>query len=507
MRTKKTFINLLTDVIPLLLISILGIFKLKLFIQILGDETLGLYQLFTQIMIYVAIVDGGIGSALLYSLYKPNSNKDNKKISSILAAGKRCFSLIGATVFSLAFLVSFLVPFFIKDSSFTNSYITLTFLLFSLSNVVSYFFVPYQTLLEVKEKKYISNLVIQSGQILQSILEITLLLLNVSFIKILIMHSILKLISNTLIMIISKKMYPEIEYNKKEKDYSFTKQLKDLIFHKINGLVGSNIDVLLITYMLGLKAVAIYSAYNYIINMLKEILNKLSSSMLAILGNKLVTSENESYSLFKEIKSMMFYLATIITTPLLYAINPFIDIWYEGSIKTDFLIALGFTLIMFTHVVKISINVFVNAKGLFKETKKCAITDTIINLTLSIILAYFLKIPGVILATAISVFIAEYCMKTSVIYKEIFNRKVSSFHLENMKFIFIFILDLIVGYLITSRFNFTNIFIWFIFFVIFTLINAGIIFFIYKVLGETKFINRVKQLKRRKHEKTSNLTN
>lgn len=74
----------------------------------------------------------------------------------------------------------------------------------------------------------------------------------------------------------------------KERDYSFLKQLKDLIFHKINGLIGSNIDVLIITYMLGLKAVAIYSTYNYIINMLKEILNKLSTSMLAIIGNKLV---------------------------------------------------------------------------------------------------------------------------------------------------------------------------------------------------------------------------
>ena len=34
-------------------------------------------------------------------------------------------------------------------------YIILTFLLFSTSNVISYFFVPYNCLLEVKEKKHI----------------------------------------------------------------------------------------------------------------------------------------------------------------------------------------------------------------------------------------------------------------------------------------------------------------------------------------------------------------
>ena len=65
MRTKKSFLNLLTDIIPLIIISILGIFKSKLFIDVLGDKTLGLYQLYSQIMVYVALVDGGLSSALI----------------------------------------------------------------------------------------------------------------------------------------------------------------------------------------------------------------------------------------------------------------------------------------------------------------------------------------------------------------------------------------------------------------------------------------------------------
>ena len=48
----------------------------------LGSETLGLYQLFSQIMTYVALVDGGLSNAVLYSLYKPNANRDDKKINA-----------------------------------------------------------------------------------------------------------------------------------------------------------------------------------------------------------------------------------------------------------------------------------------------------------------------------------------------------------------------------------------------------------------------------------------
>mgnify|MGYP007120014256 CR=1 FL=1 len=65
-KLKKVLLNFSTDVIPLVIVSILGIFKLKLFVDILGNETLGLYQLFSQIMVYVALVDGGLSSAVLY---------------------------------------------------------------------------------------------------------------------------------------------------------------------------------------------------------------------------------------------------------------------------------------------------------------------------------------------------------------------------------------------------------------------------------------------------------
>ena len=106
MKTKKTALNIVTDVIPLIIVSILGIYKVKLFLQVLGNETLGLYQLFSNIMVYVALVDGGLSSALLYSLYKPNMENDKKKFNELLSGGLKTFSKIGMIVFGIAFIVS-----------------------------------------------------------------------------------------------------------------------------------------------------------------------------------------------------------------------------------------------------------------------------------------------------------------------------------------------------------------------------------------------------------------
>lgn len=490
MKTKKMMINFFSDTIPLLIVSVLGIFKMKLFLQVLGDETLGLYQLCQQIMVYVAIVDGGINYAVTYALYKPNTDGDKTKLNSILSSAKRIFSIIGAVIFGIAFLASFIAPYLIKDSSFTNGYISLCFMLFSLSSVVEYFFVPYQTLLEVKEKKYLANYAIQTGQIVQSIIEIIMLLNGVSFITILIMHSIVKLISNTAMMIICKKQYPDLNFNNKEKDYSYLPQVKYLIFNKINGLIGSNIDVLIISKLLGLKAVAIYSTYNYIINMLKNILGKILTSVNAIIGNIYAKDKKKSYAIFEELNSMLFYIATVVCVSLILAINGFIDIWYEGEITTSLMIAIPFVGTLFFFIVKLATNVFVNVSGIFKETKFCTLTDTIINLVLSLILVNFFGISGVLIATCISAFISEYCMKSYVVFKKIFELNPIKYFSNNLKFWIIFLLDLLIGYFIVSNTVINNIVFWFIFFILFTIINAIFIFIIYSKFGEVKFIDR-----------------
>jgi O-antigen/teichoic acid export membrane protein len=508
MKTKKTALIFITDIIPLIIVSLLGIFKFKLFLKVLGDETLGLYQLFSQIMIYVALVDGGLSNAVLFSLYKPNVDGDKKKFNAILAGSFKSFSFIGMAVFGIATIVSFIVPFLIKDSIFGYWYIILTFLLFAISNVIGYFFVPYNCLLEVKEKKHIYNLTSQIGQIVLSVCEIIMLLANIKFAYILIMHSVVKLLACLAEAYICKKEFPDIKITQKEKNFEFKKHISSLLFHKINGLVGSNIDSIIISSFLGLKYVAIYSAYSYIITMMKNILGKISASMTAIVGNYLVKTKDKMYELFKEFNSMLFYIAIIICTPLTLAIDGFIDIFYEGEIITEFLIAISFVSILFTFIIKMDTTLFVSAGGLYKETQHCAITDTIVNLVLSLVLIHYVGISGVLIATAVAVMIAEYFMKTIVVHKKIFERSPKWYFITNIKFFVLYILDLIAGYYIIGMFTIETIWVWFIVFAIYTIINAFVILLIFMLLKEDKFMDRVKILLKRgvKDEKSSILT-
>ena len=497
MKTKKTALNMITDIIPLLIVSLLGIFKVKLFIQHLGNETMGLYNLFSNIMVYVSLVDGGLASAVLYSLYKPNANGDKNKLNELLSGAMRTFSKIGMIVFGIAFVVSFFVILFIKDCQFDYWYIVLTFLLFSISNVIAYFFVPFKELLEVKEKKYIYNLVYQGGQIALSITEIIMLIMGCKFGYILIMHSVVRIIFYLIEVYICKREFPEVKVFNKKKDYSFKEYLPSLIFHKICGLVSSNVDTIIISSFLGLGYVAIYSTYSYIVTMMKNILGKLSGSMTAIVGNALVKSRDKMYDIYLEFDSMLFFIATIVCTPLTLAIDGFIKLFYEGKIETSFFIAFSFCLILFTFVIKLGTIVFVNADGLYKETRHCAIVDAIINLVLSLTLVHFIGIPGVLLATAISVLIAEYGLKGMVVHKHSFNKSYFDYFVKNIKFFIIYGIDLLAGYEIIKQFNFNHLSLWFLVFTVYTIVNALVILLVYKIFGETKFVKRFKILFKR----------
>ena len=458
---------------------------------------MGLYNLFSNIMVYVSIVDGGISSAILYSLYKPNAEGDTNKLSELLTGSRIVFSKIGMYVFGIAFIVSFFVIFLIKDCAFDYWYIVLTFMLFSLSNVIAYFYTPYRELLNVKEKKYIYNITGQCAQIVLSILEIVMLITGWKFGYILLMHSVVRLISHIIEWYICRRLFPEISFHNPNKDFSFKKYLNSLIFHKVNGLISSNIDTVIISSVLGLGPVAIYSTYHYIVNMLKKFTSRISGSMTAIIGNGLVRDKARMYEVYKEFNGMLFYVAICVCVPLILSINGFIDIFYERRIETSMIVAIAFSLILFMYTIKLNTVLYVTAGGLYKETKHCAIVDTIVNLILSLVLVHIVGISGVLFATAISVFIAEYIMKTIVVHKHVFNCSAKGYFLNNIKFFIIFVLDLIGGYYLVNNFTIEHLSTWFGFYIVFTLLNALVIFIIFKIFKETKFIGRIKMLKRR----------
>lgn len=497
MRTKKAIINYITETVPEILIMFLGFFRIKFFLKYLGTDILGLYQMFGQFFAYINLTEAGFSTAALYSLYKPISDKDQKKVNSILSGTNRIFKIIGLGMILIGIIFSFFIHYFIKDNTISNGYIITSFIIFLLINVMSYFFKPYSIYFDAKEKKYLPNLIYQIGLLVKTISEIALLFIGFDLIKILIVSLCIMIITNFAVKYAMKKQFPEVDL-KVEKDYSAWKGTKHLIVHKLGGVVANNVDMIMISTFTGLAKVVVYSSYMYVINAIKTLLSKFSSSLYSLVGIKMLgDSEKENYKVFLELNSLMSFVSIVICASLIFAINPFIDIFYEGEVVTSKLLAFCFILMLFLSINSSTLYVYTNSTGLFKETKICTIVEAISNLVLSAIGMILFGIPGIVLATSISYIIADYIIKPRVLYKNVFKKESKKDFYKNFIIVSItFILFCFLNNLF--KITISNIFIWFIICLVLFIANAILIYLVFKILKMNDWVYRIKKMLRRR---------
>jgi len=241
--------------------------------------------------------------------------------------------------------------------------------------------------------------------------------------------------------------------------------------------------------MIGLGSVVIYSSYNYIVESLRQVIDKLTGSTMSSVANLLVNDKEKSYDIFLEFNSFCFYVANILCVPLLYALNPFIDIWYEGKIVTTILLALLFSISLYYQIIRTPLKVYTLASGMFEKVKKYVILECIVNLTLSLILVNFLGIAGVLIATITSFIIADYIPKSITIHKELLKKSSLKYQKNNMRNLFITIISGLL-FSISLKISYSSIISWFLISALIFIINFVIVTVYFYFNHDLSFIER-----------------
>ena len=84
MRAQKSAKNIIVALISNALNIVLGVVVQSIFLKTLGEEYLGLNTVLTSILSMLSIAELGLGSAIIYNMYKPIANKDKEKIKSLM---------------------------------------------------------------------------------------------------------------------------------------------------------------------------------------------------------------------------------------------------------------------------------------------------------------------------------------------------------------------------------------------------------------------------------------
>ena len=421
MRTKKIFLNMICDILPYLLIGVVGILKMDVLITYIGDVGNGYYQTINQIISYVFLAQAGFSDAVIYSLYKPFADKNKDDINAIYGGARKIFKRIGYIIFGINCIVTLGLYLFYNFEDGYQTSALICFFVISTSYLISYFGKgqTYMAVLSAAQEKYIYSLVFNGVKLLCDILIVVAIILFRSLESIAIVILLMKILEEIVNRIVVKKKYPDL-HEIARKDTSMVKMTKDLAWTQVGYLVLNNIDALLLMGVSGPVMVSIYTSYNFILRFLNEVASRVELSSVYSFGNVFAKKEeNRIYPLFKEYIMLFILIAFAMSLTFLLGIRGFISVWVsKENYLLEYLTVVLFTGTLFLNILYYPLVALINAAGLFKDNKKHIFICAITNLVLSIILIQFYGINGVLLGTIIA-FIVNILLKTTVIAKKV----------------------------------------------------------------------------------------
>lgn len=461
MRTSKSIKNAVIAIMTNIITMVAGMIAQSVFIKVLGKEYLGLNSLFSNIIYMLNIVELGLGTAIIYNLYRPVAEENEEEIKSLLKFYKKAYTTIAFIVLLIGIV---LIPFLGKIVGNTNitENIYIIFILFLLDSVFSYLMTYKRSILYATQNTYIINLVHIVYIIFMNIFSILILLWIGNYYIYLASKIIFRILENAVINVIADKRYPYIN----DKDITdldnitvknIMKKIKALFFHKIGEIMLLGTDSIIISKFLSVIWVGLYSNYNMVINAISGLFGQVFSSITASVGNLLVEENKEkSYEVYKKMILMNFWLSSFCTISIFCLMKPFISIWIgaEYLLSTDILFAL--VIVFYMQTMKKTLKVFKEGAGKFERDRYVPIIESLVNIVFSILLVKRFGLIGVFIGTFLSTLILYLYSFPKLVYKEIFHKSYYVYCIEYTKYIIIMLCTMAITFTFTEIIKIEN---------------------------------------------------
>lgn len=451
MRTKNSIKNITISMITQIVIILLGFLSRKVFLDNLGTEYLGMNGLLTNILSMLSLVEGGIGTSIVYNLYKPLSESDIPKITALVQLYKRLYTILALVIIGLSVCTYPILMITVKSSE-AIPYMGLVYSIFVTRNAISYLNAHKWSLIYADQKNYIlakNNLIFN---IVTTISKIVVLSVTKNYVIYLIIDVMIFIIQNIYNGNIVNKRYPYITtkdkyiVDKDTKENIFT-NVKALFLHNVGSYCVFGTDNLLIAGLVNLKSVGLYSNYDMIVTQLDGLLVPILNGIGASIGNLIATeSKEKTYSIFKVIYLVNFWIYAFAVIFLYNLLEPFIDWWLgEGLLlgKFTFIIIL---VNFYIRGLRNSIISFKTRAGIFAKDKYVPLLEAVLNLVMSFILVKWFGIAGIFLGTTISSLALPIWIQAKLVYKEVFNQSVIKYFKSYILYILI---TLVIGVITT----------------------------------------------------------
>lgn len=434
MRTKKSAINMATSLISQFVVILMGFISRRVMINSIGVEYLGINGLMNNVLTILSLAESGIGTAMVYALYKPLAENDIPKIKALMNFYKNTYRVLASVTAIIGLSILPFLDIFMKDNTVKNS--GLIYLMFLFSSVSSYFFSYKISMNNADQNKYIATIFDTVTQVLVLIIKVIILYITQNYILFLSIDIGSTLIKNLILSRIMDKKYPYLKENNKFKLDNETKNtlytnVKALFFGKIGYIISNSSDNLVISSMISIKTVGLYSNYTTLVSSVTGFVSVFMSSISASIGNLIaIESKEKVYEVYKVSSFINFWIYGFSSICLFCLTEAFIALW----IGKEYIMGKGALLLIVCNFLiqglMRPIDSIKNAAGLYKPDRFIPIIAAVVNLVLSIILVKSLGISGVLIGTLVSTLLFSFWIKPMLVYKHIFKKYVLEYFID-----------------------------------------------------------------------------
>lgn len=407
-RTKNAVRNIFFGVLLKMYNIICPFIMRTAMIYFLGVEYLGLNSLFASILSVLNLAELGVGSAMVFSMYKPIAQDDESTICALMKLYRTYYRVIGLVIAALGCVLIPFLPKLIKSDVPAGMNIYLLYMLNLGATVLSYWMFAYKnSLLGAHQRNDIGSKVTMVTNTIQYGAQFLVLWLVRDYYLYVIVALMTQVITNVVTAIIANHLYPNYKPKGslgKAQVRVINRKIIDLFTAKLGAIVVNSVDTIVISAFLGLTVLAVYQNYYFILSSIMGFVTILFTSITAGIGNSLIVETKEKN--FKDLSLFTFiicWIAGVCACCFLNLFQPFIEVWVGKDLLLPYSAVVCLVIYYFVFEVNQLLCVYKDAAGIWHEDRFRPLITAFVNLGLNLALVQFWGIYGIILSTVLSI--------------------------------------------------------------------------------------------------------
>lgn len=446
---KRSILNVSVSVTFKIITMVMSILVKRYLIQICGNGVNGLNALYSSIIGVLSVAELGLGSAIVFCMYKPIVMGQTEQVSALYGLFRKCYLAIGGVILIAGLVLTPFLPYFAKDYAQLNVNLYSGFVLMLLSVVLTYLFSAKTSLINAYKNNYITTAISSGGIVLQYALQIAVLFRYRSFTAYLICRIVVVLVQWVVTECYTRKHYAQIlkirQHINPETKTQLLRSIKAMFMHKVGTVLVDTVDSMIISICIGVVALGKYSNYVTILTALTGILQMVFSSLTSVIGHLYVQERAETSREYCDIFHLLnFAIASVFMLGYYAIIDSLVGMFFGTELLSERMVAYVITLNGFVQFMRRSVLMFRDATGTFYNDRWKPLVEGTINIILSIVLLRSIGVTGVIAATVLTNLLICHVIEPYMLYKYAFFSSPKEYYIRNYGFILLFCLETVV---------------------------------------------------------------